>query len=320
MTTITTTNKDKDHNKSLGNTSMNKNETSFDNTTATETYLHPTTTGKASTRTASANTTTTVAVCCGCRRPKAEKKTKKYRKEPSVNGWRRVFNLRQRRQRRYRDADIGKDSEWTAFHHHHHNESISSKNDINDNNEDEDDDESMFFFDAVDHPLGDDEYPIDGYAIGGIGAKVVFTTSIEHPAPRVSMEKPASMLRRPSGSSSSKPSSRANSEGGADDDNAVAIIEPQIDHDRKTKITNHKEPSLRFHKIRKRSSQEIEAELKKSRINDPSLQHSALEDAIGMAGYPGTLTVEELEECVSRIYCFIALRCIVCTALHCIAL
>jgi hypothetical protein len=51
---------------------------------------------------------------------------------------------------------------------------------------------------------------------------------------------------------------------------------------------------MRFRKIRRRTSEELAAELQK-----PSAE--AIENAIGMAGYPGTLTVEQLEECVSKI-------------------
>ena len=236
------------------------------------------------------STETTVSTCCGCR-PKAKRKSRKYKKEPEIDGWRRVFCLRAR----FRDVDPGKDSEWTAFHHHHGSESGRS---VKSDGEDDDDDDSMFFFDAVDHPLGEDEYPIDGYVIGGKGKpRVVFTTSMEHPAPRVSLEEPTSMLRNslkngPSSSTGSRVSWRD-----TDDDSHELVSQENTNHSSRTKakIANHKEPSLRFKRIRSRSTEELATDLQQ--FPKPP----AVEDVIGMGGYPGTLTVEELEECVSRL-------------------
>eukprot|EP00532_Pseudo-nitzschia_australis_P004986 CAMPEP_0168202500 /NCGR_PEP_ID=MMETSP0139_2-20121125/24308_1 /TAXON_ID=44445 /ORGANISM="Pseudo-nitzschia australis, Strain 10249 10 AB" /LENGTH=719 /DNA_ID=CAMNT_0008128197 /DNA_START=164 /DNA_END=2323 /DNA_ORIENTATION=- len=229
-------------------------------------------------------TETTVSTCCGCR-PKAKRKSRKYKKEPEIDGWRRVFHLRAR----FRDVDPGKDSEWTAFHHHHGSESgrSSVKSD--------DDDDSMFFFDAVDHPLGEDEYPIDGYIIGGRGKpRVVFTTSMEHPAPRVSLEEPVSMLRNSlKNGPCSSTGSRVSWRDAHEDDSLELVPQENTNYSNRTKakIANHKEPSLRFKRIRSRSTEELTTDLQQ--FPTPP----AVEDVIGMAGYPGTLTVEELEEC-----------------------
>jgi hypothetical protein len=240
----------------------------------------------------STTTDVSVTVCCGCR-PKAKRKTKKFQTlEPSGKKWWKkavVANTRMKNWR-YRDANTGEDSEWKAF-----SKSRDDVRSIKSSEAGDGDDESMYFFDAVDRPMGDDEYPIDGYAIGAQKFKVVFMTSIQSPSRRVSMTDPDSMLRPRSRSSSLGSLSSLNDFQDACYDETE--LEPlTIDHhpnrSRNDKILNHKEPSMRFRKIRKRSAEELAAELKK-----PSA--ATIEDAIGMAGYPGTLTVEELDECVS---------------------
>ena len=247
----------------------------------------------------------TVAVCCGCR-PKAtaanKTKTKKYTKELSQKGWLRVFHTKRgtNNTRRYKDTALGNDSEWTAFHHHTHHDH-DYDNDDNDDNDDDDNESStssMFFFDAVDHPLGEDEFPfpVDGYAIGGPNSGVVFTTSIEHPAPNVSMDDPTTMLRHSAAKAVSVASSRNDDNYEVDDDDDDD--DEGIDVDRRALITNHKEVSARFRRIRKRSPSELHKSL--TTIQTPTTtnnNNNNLENAIGLAGYPGTLTVHELNEC-----------------------
>ena len=246
-------------------------------------------------------TETTVVVCCGCRRlPKA--KGRKYQKEAPHQGFLRVLNKGQqggtgggawasfRKVRRYKDSSLGLDSEWTAFSAEQPGASTiqspirggrtslkphqghTTHEDLQDTTE-----ESLFFFDAVDRPLGDNEYPIDGYAIS---SGVVFTTSMAHPAPQVNLRQDPSTMLRPS-----------------------AIQQ----HKKKNKITDHQRPSIRFHKVRNRSHGDLFDELKSPRtkirekVQDSSRNNTEfLEDAIGLAGYPGKLTVAELEECVRQ--------------------
>ncbi|VEU34586.1 unnamed protein product [Pseudo-nitzschia multistriata] len=218
-----------------------------------------------------------VAICCGCR-PSTKRRNQSYKTTLKNVGWRRIFRLKRRK---FRDVDPGRDVEWQAFHHYHGSESGKS---IKSDYGDDDDDDSMFFFDAVDFPLGDDEFPIDGYVVGGKGkARVVFTTSIAHPAPKVSLEDPTSMLRNSEKNGSSCGGI------GEDDNDSYELVPVQNDN----RIENYKEPSLRFAKIRARSSEALAAELQ----NFPKPSPTSVEDAIGMAGYPGTLTIDELEEC-----------------------
>jgi hypothetical protein len=247
----------------------------------------------------------TVAVCCGCR-PKAKPKSKKYLRELSQRGYLRVFHSKRGTNiKRYKDTSLGNDSEWTAYHHHHTHNSVDDDNDGNDDNDDNDDDESsMFFFDAVDHPLGEDEFPfkVDGYAIGGPNSGVVFTTSIEHPAPIVSMDDPTTMLRHSAKVASSASAASSSRNDDNDDDDEIE----GIDEDRRASISNHKEPSARFRRLRKRSTSELQAELTTAQSSSNKLlttpqttanNNNNLENAIGLAGYPGTLTVDELNEC-----------------------
>jgi hypothetical protein len=241
----------------------------------------------------STTTDASVTICCGCR-PKAKRKTKKFQTlEPSRKKWWKKAVVAKTRIKnwKYRDANTGEDSEWKAFSKNRDDVRSIKSSEAGDG-----DDESMYFFDAVDRPLGDDEYPIDGYAIGAQKFKVVFTTSIQSPSRRVSLTDPDSMLRPRSRSSSLGSLSSLNDFQDACCDETE--FEPlTIDHhpkkSRNDKILNHKEPSIRFRKIRRRSAEELAADLKK-----PSA--ATIDDAIGMAGYPGTLTVEELDECVSE--------------------
>ena len=223
----------------------------------------------------------TVEVCCGCR-PKAKRRNRKFRKlevEPSSGKklWKKsVSSVSRIRNWRYRDALVGDDSEWTAFSQNRDARSIKSSASA--------DDDELFFFDAVEYPLGDGEYPIDGYAVGGQQKfKVVFTTSVQPPA-NASLSDPESMLR---------PGSRSSSFGSLSDfEDAYDVVQTDSSHSRDSKIRNHKEPSARFMKIRRRTDEEVKDGLTRPRSSN-------LEDTIGLAGYPGTLTVEELEECVS---------------------
>jgi hypothetical protein len=247
---------------------------------------------------------TEAEVCCGCR-PKAKRKTRKFQtvQAPPTTSptarkkkwWKKaVANVRQVNYWRYRDSTMGEDSEWKAFSQNRDTRSIMSS--------EKGDDESMYFFDAVGRPLGDDEYPIDGYAIGAQKFKVVFTTSVQAPDRKVSLSDPNSMLRPRSrasslGSNSSfqRPRSRSSSFGSLDSFEDAYELEPlETPKNPRDRIQNLKETSMRFRKIRRRTSEELAAELQK-----PSAE--AIENAIGMAGYPGTLTVEQLEECVSKI-------------------
>ena len=266
----------------------------------------------------SAETVATIdTVCCGCR-PKAEKKTKKYRKEPSQLGWLRVFHFKRGTPmniRRYKESCSGDDSVWTAFHSHHHqsnnsrsheggekshkshNQSQDNESDIESDNSESD--ESMFFFDAVDRQLGDDEYPVDGYAIGGPNAKVVFTTSLQPLAsPHVTFEHPSTLLRHRD-QSPTKTANNLDDHNDNDDNDDI----PSTPGNKREAILNHLQPSARFRMIQLLSPRKLEKELKsptsKMRRPEQDQDHDQLADAIGLAGYPGTLTVEELAECVS---------------------
>ena len=218
----------------------------------------------------STNPIDTTEVCCGCR-PKAKRNNRKFIKvrTPS-NMFRRIRNWR------YRDADIGDDSEWKPFSQNRDSRSVKSS-------ENGHSDDGLYFFDAVDTPLGEEEYPIDGYAIGGRNFKVVFTASIQAPTRKASMSDPDSMLRPRSRSSSLGSMSSLN-----DDYQDAYELEPIETPNRKERILNHMEHSMRFRKIRKRTAEQLVVDLQ-----------TPIKDAIGMAGYPGTLTVEELNECVS---------------------
>jgi len=233
-----------------------------------------------------------ITVCCGCR-PKAKRRTRKFQKldKHSERWWERA--VIKAKTWRYRDADAGEDKEWKAFIRQNNGDANSfcrqnSGDGQASHQSAKSDDESLYWFDAVDNPLGQDEYPIDGYAIGASNFKVVFTTSLP-PSPKVSLSDPDSMLR-PRSRASSMASSVCSSQN-LDFEDAFEL-EP-IDHpEHKPKIANHKEPSMRFKRMQRRSTEELTAELRRQPRNA-----NALEDAIGLAGYPGTLTMNELEEC-----------------------
>jgi hypothetical protein len=53
-------------------------------------------------------------------------------------------------------------------------------------------------------------------------------------------------------------------------------------------IQSHKEPSMRFSKIKQRTPSIQKQHLEKPRVR-----------SVGLQGYPGELTMEEIEECVS---------------------
>jgi hypothetical protein len=201
-----------------------------------------------------------LAVCCGCRPQR-----RRYRKYSLTSSFKRMMHGSGGR---YFDATTGPDAEWRG----HYEKDAKGV-------EDED---SLFFFDAVDRPLGDEEYPLDGgpdagrYVVRGPALgdyPIVFTTSLQHPAPHVSMEEPASMLRHLSDATLEDDEQR-------DESVEVWSSEP---------IQSHKEPSMRLLRIKRRPTMEHSVRLATPRIK------------IREKGYPGELTVEELDECVSGI-------------------
>jgi hypothetical protein len=171
---------------------------------------------------------TTTAVCCSCR-PRRRKWIRK--------SWSPSFALRRIRSLKsnnFLDAELGNDSQWEN---------------VNENNSETD---SMFFFDAVPEELGPDDYPI------------VFTTKLQHPAPKVSLDEPETLLRQ-----------------------ATTPTEPPRRQE-SAPIESHRKPSSRFERIARRSSDEFKRQLESPRVKIP------------LQGYPGDLTVQELAECVSR--------------------
>jgi hypothetical protein len=236
-------------------------------------------------------TTSTVemAVCCGCR-PQRRRYKKKHRKNLFQRRPRFLFF---RRKKGYFDADMGQESEWQALER---NIEYSQR-----------DDDSQYFFDAVDTPLEDDEFPIDGYVIksgGELGDyPIIFTTSLQHPAPHFTNDDPHTWLRK---------SLQVKTGGGAEEDeqqlagaeslDEVHELHPKHKKSQQTQqkrrdshlsvmsrdtIQSHKTPSQRFQKIKKRSTLEHKTQLEQPRVKSHGLQ-----------GYPGALTVDEMEECV----------------------
>ena len=247
----------------------------------------------------------TVTVCCGFR-PKAKRRTKRFRKlktseENRKKWWKKA--LKKVKRIRYRDAGTREELKWKPFHRNSSfdRRSIkSSDSDIGATSVGGGDEDSLYYFDAVQNELKDDEYPISGYAIESSWKsskrfKVVFTTDMEHPAPKVSLSDPESMLSPRSRASSLGSQSSLNDFEDAYELEPIEVAQPDK---QKGRILNYKEPSARFRKMRKRTTEQLTAELQ--RDTSPSKNSaSMLEDTIGLAGYPGTLTKEELEECVS---------------------
>jgi hypothetical protein len=148
----------------------------------------------------------------------------------------------------------------------------------NDSNNDND---SLFFFDAEQDPLDESEYP------------VIFTDFLRHPKPKVSLEAPESMLRKVSFmeqeaekrllSASEHAATSAPSASGATKDFRRQYSAP-IDHEATQR-------SQRFLRLVQRSTLEQEHELQAPRVKIP------------LQGYPGDLTVAELQECVRMDCC-----------------
>eukprot|EP00535_Pseudo-nitzschia_heimii_P009764 CAMPEP_0197190734 /NCGR_PEP_ID=MMETSP1423-20130617/22205_1 /TAXON_ID=476441 /ORGANISM="Pseudo-nitzschia heimii, Strain UNC1101" /LENGTH=795 /DNA_ID=CAMNT_0042643187 /DNA_START=236 /DNA_END=2623 /DNA_ORIENTATION=- len=245
----------------------------------------------------------TVTVCCGFR-PKAKRKTKRFRKLKTSEGsgkkwWKKA--LKKVKHIRYRQTNVREEElEWKPFHRNSSFDRRSVKS--NDSGLGASggggDEDSLYYFDAEENELDDDEYPISGYAIQSSlkslkKFKVVFRTDMEHPAPKVSLSDPASMLHPRSRTSSIGSQSSLND---YEDTAELETIEVAQPIKQKGRILNHKQPSARFRKIRKRTTEQLTADLQKEA---PPNNNSAavLEDTIGLAGYPGTLTKEELEEC-----------------------
>jgi hypothetical protein len=201
-----------------------------------------------------------VAICCGCRPQR-----RRYHKETTFsNSVRRVLMGSSRG--KFYDANIGPDNEWRG-----------SGPNIDDN----ENDDSLFYFDAVDRPLGDEEYPV---ATGSDGTgryivrnpilgnyPIVFTTAIPHPAPQVSLAQPETMLRHMSDDTL------------LEDEEANEGVEVWSSEP----INSHKEPSMRLLRIRRRPTMEHSVHLATPRVK------------IREKGYPGELAREEVDECVS---------------------
>ncbi|CAJ1932649.1 unnamed protein product [Cylindrotheca closterium] len=115
---------------------------------------------------------------------------------------------------------------------------------------------SLFFFDAVENPLGEDEYP------------PIFTTAIQHPKRRVTLEDPITMLHH-------APTDRVSDDDDGDDELLT----------RQGPIADHLSGSQRFETISRRPTLEHTKALQGPRV--PQAEK----------GFPGGLTVAELEEC-----------------------
>lgn len=179
-------------------------------------------------------------VCCGCRPKATSTKWKRYKKKSRFN----IFSSSTQYYDAQEDASpatanaVGR-SQAQKQRQKQYEENVSES--------------SMYFFDAVETPLGEDEYP------------PYFTTSIAHPKPKVSLEDPITLLKH-------SPTSPVNN----DDE-----IHPQ------KPISSHKRRSVRWEQITRRPTMEHAQALSSPRV------------AQDEKGYPGGLTVAELEECVS---------------------
>jgi hypothetical protein len=122
----------------------------------------------------------------------------------------------------------------------------------------------MYYFDAEEDALKEDEYPI------------LFTTSLQHPKPKVSLDQPESMLRKSKGIPEKQESEPLETH-----------QESRYTRQDSDPIRNHRNPSMRFHKIARRPTLEQHNALAKPRIK------------LTEQGYPGELSFEELAECVS---------------------
>mmetsp|Transcript_9202 Transcript_9202/g.23313 ORF Transcript_9202/g.23313 Transcript_9202/m.23313 type:complete len:768 (+) Transcript_9202:174-2477(+) len=210
--------------------------------------------------------------------------------------------------RKYFDADMGQDVEWYGGGDGSSSQVSSS-------------DESMYFFDALEDPLDDEEYPIDSYVVksDALGEYPIhFTTSLQHPAPHVSMDKPETMLKKKKkktednntskkttkkkkgGSTSTAPTNRSRSMNGTMGMSSESLWVAKTDGGQQKKksspppvverwnsepINNHKEPSVRFLDIQRRPTLEHKKQLEEPRVKS------------SLKGYPGELEIDELEEC-----------------------
>lgn len=183
----------------------------------------------------------TTTVCCGCRPKATSTKWKRYKKKSRFN----IFQS----STKYYDAP----------------ESHLPKTGKTRIQQEEVSESSMFYFDAVETPLGEDEYP------------PFFTTSILHPKPNVTLEDPISLLKH---DPTSPPKGRIHQE---------EEEEEQVDLRPHKPISSHKRRSVRWDEITRRPTMEHTHALSEPRV--PQAEQ----------GYPGELTVHELEECVSTI-------------------
>lgn len=248
-------------------------------------------------------------VCCGCR-PKHRRYRKRNKAQKSFQEKRRFPFSFFRRRHGYFDADMGLESEWRALERNVEYDDDSSN--------------SQFFFDAVDQPLGEEEYPIDGYVIksgGELGDyPIIFTTSLQHPAPHFTTDDPSTWLRKALKvtTTTAAPATGAGEEEEdtaeeMDDEEEAADEVVELTRPQKKKkpkqavrrdsnmsvasrdtIQSHKEPSLRFLNIKQRTPSIHKIHLEKPRVK-----------SLGLPGYPGELTMEEMEECVSVIMTYL---------------
>eukprot|EP00980_Cylindrotheca_fusiformis_P021916 scaffold8747_cov96-Cylindrotheca_fusiformis.AAC.11 len=179
-----------------------------------------------------------VGVCCGCR-PKRDKSSTKWKRQKKVSRFKLFSSSTQ-----FYDAQ-----EQMPPPSHSRNSSF----DVSDSS-------SLYYFDAVETPLGEDEYP------------PFFTTSIVHPKPKVTLEDPTTMLKHAPNDALMK------TEGNEAEDE----VHP------KKPISSHMRRSVRFEKITRRPTIEHAQALRQPRV------------AQNEKGYPGGLTSSELEECKKK--------------------
>lgn len=242
----------------------------------------------------------------------------------SMASTRSLFSTWNRR-RRYFDANMGDDAHWNK---------VMQEQQMNDDSIGAD---SLYFFDALEHPLGDEEYPIDGYVIKSdlLGDyPIVFTTSVQHPAPHVSMDHPETLLKRrrttpplpvsttPHGGRSHRLTSESiwlastdqNDDPGGGTGSDMATSSRQQQRKATTTATKrkqqyHQEQKHKRHptKAERRHSEPIESHKEPSMrflniLRRPTLEHAQqLQEPrvkVSLKGYPGELDVMELEECV----------------------
>eukprot|EP00523_Entomoneis_sp_CCMP467_P010166 CAMPEP_0168732250 /NCGR_PEP_ID=MMETSP0724-20121128/7677_1 /TAXON_ID=265536 /ORGANISM="Amphiprora sp., Strain CCMP467" /LENGTH=584 /DNA_ID=CAMNT_0008779269 /DNA_START=374 /DNA_END=2128 /DNA_ORIENTATION=- len=168
-----------------------------------------------------------VAVCCGCR-PQRQTSRRKQKKASRLDAFRTDHVQR---------AMVAPAPVPTT------------KDEVADNDDAASVASSLFYFDAVEEPLGEEEYP------------PIFTTAIVHPKPQVTLDDPKTLLRKPS------------------------IIKPTTTSTQENQEPNKSGRSVRFVTIAERPASEHAELLKSPRV--PQAEK----------GFPGGLTVVELEEC-----------------------